>query len=371
MVFKRIDRRLIANFDWMLLFSMLALCLSGLCVIYSAGYDPQSGTSPAMIKQSIAMGIGLGAFLFCMLINWTFWRRSAFLFYFLGLGLLGFVVFNGVVAGGARRWIDIGAFRMQPSEFMKVGIILVFARIFSSESAPKDGYTFWTMLYPCSLLVVPTILIMRQPDLGTALCLLLIGGSMLLMAGVKRGTLIRLCMTGILLSVPAWSMMKDYQRKRVLTFISPEIDPLGSGYHAIQSKIAVGSGAVTGKGYLQGTQTQLRFLPEQTTDFIFSVLAEEWGFIGSLFVIVLYGILVGRLLSIASRCEERFPAFVTIGVAAMMFWHCIINIGMVIGVMPVVGVTLKLFSYGGSSLISAMAAIGLVAGFTVRRYMFS
>lgn len=371
MVFKRIDRRVVQNFDWMLLLSMLSLCSIGLIVIYSAGYDPERETSPAMIKQAVSMGIGLVAFALCMLVNWSVWRRLAFPIYVLCLALLVFVQVKGIVAGGARRWLDFGGFRMQPSEFMKVAIILVLARIFSSESAPRDGYTLKRMIWPMGLLMVPAVLIKEQPDLGTALCLVLIGGTMQLMAGVRAKTLLRLFLVGSILVVPAWSMLKDYQRKRVLNFVSPEMDPLGSGYHAIQSKIAVGSGAVTGKGFLQGTQTQLRFLPEQTTDFIFSVLAEEWGFIGSVIVVGLYAILVLRLLSVAGRCDEPFPAFVCVGVAAMMFWHTVINIGMVIGVMPVVGVTLKLLSYGGSSVISAMAAIGLVAGFTVRRYMFT
>lgn len=371
MVFKKLDRRVVQNFDWMLLISMLLLCLIGLVVIYSAGYDPETKTSPAMVKQAISMGLGLVAFVVCMLVNWSFWRSLAFPLYFVCLGLLIYVELKGIVAGGARRWIDLGSFRMQPSEFMKVAIILVFARIFSAEGAPRDGYTLKKMIWPMTLLIIPAVLIKEQPDLGTALCLLLIGGTMQLMAGVRIKTLLRLFLTGLVLLVPAWTMLKDYQRKRVLNFLSPEMDPLGSGYHAIQSKIAVGSGAVTGKGFLKGTQTQLRFLPEQTTDFLFSVLAEEWGFIGSVVVLGLYAILILRLLSVAGKCDEPFPTFVCIGVAGMMFWHTVINIGMVIGVMPVVGVTLKLLSYGGSSVISAMAAVGLVAGFTIRRYMFS
>ncbi len=370
-MFPKVERRNIAKFDWLLLIAMLLLCGSGLVVIYSAGYDAQLGTSPAMKKQAFSMGIGLFAFLGCMLVNWSVWRRLAYPIYFVCLGLLLLVVMKGTIAGGARRWLAIGSFRMQPSEFMKIAIILLFAKIFSAEERPEKGYGIVKLLYPSVLLVVPMVLIKIQPDLGTAMCLGLIGLSMMLMAGVRTRTLLNSAIVAMLLAVPAWSMLHDYQRQRVMTFISPESDPLGTGYHAIQSKIAVGSGAMMGKGFLQGTQTQLRFLPEQTTDFIFSVLAEEWGFLGSLFILLLYALLIFRLFTIASRCEERFPAFVTVGVGAMMFWHVFINIGMVIGVMPVVGVTLKLLSYGGSSVISAMAAIGLVAGFTIRRYMFA
>lgn len=371
MVFRKVDRRLVSSFDWALVAAMLALCGIGLIVIYSAGFDSQLGTSRPMIKQAVSMGIGLVIFTVCIFINPSVWRRSAWPFYILGCLLLAAVMMKGVVAGGARRWLDLGSFRMQPAEFMKIAVILLFARLFSSESAPRDGFTFSTLIFPCALLVVPSVLIMKEPDLGTALCTLLIGGSMLLMAGIQKKTLIRIVIISSLLAVPSWSMLKDYQRRRVLTFLSPELDPLGSGYHAIQSKIAVGSGAVTGKGFLQGTQTQLRFLPEQTTDFIFSVLAEEWGFLGSLVVLSLYALLIFRLMSISSRCPDSFSAFVSFGVAAMMFWHVVINIGMVIGVMPVVGVTLKLMSYGGSSVIAAMMGIGIVAGFSIRRFLFA
>ena len=371
MVFRRVDKRQISSFDWLLVVSMLLLCGIGLGVIYSAGYDPQTETSGSAIRQAVSMGIGLVMFVICVFINPGFWRRSAWFFYVFGVGLLALVLMKGVVAGGARRWLDFGGFRMQPAEFMKIALILLYARLFSSETAPRDGYTIPTLIIPTILLLIPTLLIAKEPDLGTALCHVLIGGSMLLMAGIQRRTLVRLVMVAAIGAIPAWHLLQDYQQKRVLNFLSPEMDPLGTGYHAIQSKIAVGSGAVTGKGFLQGTQTQLRFLPEQTTDFIFSVLAEEWGFFGSLVVLALYALLLFRLLTICSRCQDSFSAFVSFGVASMMFWHVVINIGMVIGVVPVVGVTLKLLSYGGSSVIAAMAGLGIVAGFSIRRFLFA
>ena len=301
----------------------------------------------------------------------TFWRRCAWGFYIIGCLLLLAVLLKGSVAGGARRWLVIGPLRMQPAEFTKIALILLYARLFSSESAPRDGFTFKTLILPSILLAIPTALIMKEPDLGTALVHIAIAASMLFLAGVRRGTIIRLVVVGSLLAVPGWKMLKDYQKQRVLNFISPEADPLGTGYHAIQSKIAVGSGAVTGKGFMKGTQTQLRFLPEQTTDFIFSVLAEEWGFLGSLTILILYAILILRALGAASRCGDPFSTYVCYGVAAMMFWHVFVNIGMVIGVVPVVGVTLKLLSYGGSSVIAAMAGIGLVVGLSIRRSVFT
>lgn len=365
------DKRMLLNFDWLILIVTTLLCGIGLVVIYSAGYDPQTASSKPMIKQAASFGLGALACLIAIILSPGTWRRLAWPIYIIGCILLIAVMFKGTVAGGARRWLVIGGFRMQPAEFTKLGLILLYARLFSSETAPLNGYNLKTLIIPVLLLVVPAVLIAKEPDLGTALCHVLIAASMLLVAGIQRGSLIKIVIVGAVLAVPTWSVLKDYQRKRVLNFLSPEMDPLGTGYHAIQSKIAVGSGAVTGKGFLQGTQTQLRFLPEQTTDFIFSVLAEEWGFLGSIFVIGLYGLLIFRLLRVSSRSADSFSAYVAFGVAAMMFWHVVINIGMVIGIVPVVGVTLKLMSYGGSSLIAAMVGIGIVLGVSVRRYSFA
>lgn len=371
MVFRRLNRRMLVSVDWQMITLITLLCVLGLVVLQSAGYDHELGYSPSMKRQAASMAIGALFFFGAMFFSTTFWKRMSVLIYVTGVILLLGVMFGGVVAGGARRWLDLGFTRIQPSEFVKIGVILFLARVLGSESAPKDGYTLKTLWLPGLVLGVPFALILRQPDLGTGLCVVLIGGSMLLVAGIRIGTLLRLVLCGALLAVPAWNFLEDYQRQRVMTFLQPEADPLGTGYHAMQSKIAVGSGALTGKGFLQGTQTQLRFLPEQTTDFIFSVLAEEWGFIGSMAVIVLYCLLIFRLLTAAQRSEEPFQAFVAFGVAAMLFWHTLINIGMVTGVVPVVGITLKLLSYGGSSTVTMLAALGVVTGFSLRKYMFA
>lgn len=370
MVFRKINKRLIGQIDWQLLILMLLLCTVGVCLVYSAGFDPKTGQSLKSTKDLQYMGAGLVSFFVCMSITTSFWRRSSFFLYVAVCLLLVAVLTKGVVVNGARRWIDLGGINMQPSEFMKLAVILTFARLFSRDNAPRDGYTYATLFLPTVLLMVPALLILKQPDLGTALCLLLIGGSMVLIAGVRITTFVSIAIIGAILAVPGWHFMKDYQKQRILTFMSPEVDPLGSGYHAIQSKIAVGSGAVFGKGFLKGTQTQLRFLPEQTTDFIFSVLAEEWGFVGSVIVLSIYCLLILRLLNIASRSTDNFSSFVAFGVAAMFFWHVFINIGMVIGVLPVVGVTLAMLSYGGSSVVTMMASLGIVAGFSIRRFMF-
>ncbi len=372
MVFRRVNKKVWMYLDWQIPLFAFLLCSLGLMILYSAGFDPEVGYSPPMKRQAMSMGVGLIAFLSCMFISTSFWKRVTPLIYLAGCGLLLFILFDGVVAGGARRWLDLGPVRMQPSEFMKLGVILALARIFTRERAPRDGYTIVSLLIPFLVLLVPVVLIIKEPDLGTAICYLLIGGSMLLLAGVQWRTFLRLLLVALILALPAWKVvLKDYQRQRILTFLSPEQDPLGSGYHANQSKIAVGSGAIAGKGFLQGSQTQLRFLPEQTTDFIFSVLAEEWGFIGSLFTLCLYALLLLRLCTLASRCEDRFCSFVSFGVAAMIFWHVVINIGMVVGSLPVVGLTLAILSFGGSSLITVMASLGLVTGFSMKRFMFA
>ncbi|MCB0343886.1 MAG: rod shape-determining protein RodA [Bdellovibrionales bacterium] len=367
----RVDRRVLSNFDWLLTGAMLLLCAVGLVVLFSAGHVRETNYSPTMERQFVSMSIGLGVFVICFLLNPTFLRRWSFALYLLGCVLLAALFFKGVYAGGARRWLALGGFRFQPSEFMKLALILAMARIFSAENAPKDGYNMKTLITPVLVMGVPVALILFEPDLGTALCHLLIAGSMLLLAGVRGSTFLKLAIAGIALAYPAWSTLKDYQKQRVVSFLSPEQDPLGSGYHAIQSKIAVGSGKVFGKGFLEGTQTQLSFLPEQTTDFIFSVLAEEWGFMGSFLVISLFAFLVLHSFAIAGRCRERFSAFVVVGVAMMIFWHMVVNIGMVTGVLPVVGLTLPLLSYGGSSVITFMAGLGLVAGVSMRRFLFT
>lgn len=367
----RIDRRVTANFEWSILVCMLALSLIGLTVLYSAGFNQDLQKSMPMERQMTSMGLGIVAFFIAYIFNANFWRRWAWFFYIVGCLLLAYILFGGVVAGGARRWLDLGGFRMQPSEFMKVGIILVFARYFSEDRFSSDGLRFVDLIIPGILLILPVALTLKEPDLGTALVQFLVGGSIILISGLNRGTLVRLSAIGLLALIPAWFMLHDYQRMRILNFMHPERDPLGSGYHALQSKIAVGSGSIMGKGLLHGTQTQLRFLPEQTTDFIFSVLAEEWGFLGSMLCISIYGLLLYRIFKICSRTQDRFPTLVVFGVGSMFFWHVFFNIGMVTGVLPVVGVTLPLLSYGGSSVVTLMTALGLVAGVSSRRFLFS
>jgi rod shape determining protein RodA len=360
-----------SNFDWIYFIILTLICLCGLLVLSSAGYNPDTGVSRPMQKQAMSMALGLFAFLFGCSCSSNFWRRSSWAIYgmcFLSLSVI-FVI--GESAKGASRWIDLGFFRMQPSEFMKIGIILALANILSSDRTPANGHNLKTLLLPAVVLLLPAALTLVQPDLGTALCQSLVGGSMIYLAGVRRKTIFTLGATAIIGAIPAWGVLKEYQKKRILNFITPELDPLASGYHAIQSKIAVGSGAVFGKGYLKGTQTQLRFLPEQTTDFLFSVLAEEWGLVGSLFILTLYILLIYRIMRVASRAQDKFSTLMCFGVGALFFWQCVVNIGMVTGTLPVVGITLPLLSYGGSSVLTLLFCAGLVQGVNSRRYLFS
>ncbi len=363
-------RRFLSNYDWFLLLLISVLSGIGLIVLYSAGYNANINQSPTMNRQLVSMGIGFFVFFIVSFIKSSFWKRFTFPLYGGGCLLLILILIYGKIAGGSQRWLDLGFIRVQPSEFMKVGLILALARVFSLDSAPRDGYDLKSLFLPSIIILIPFSLILVEPDLGTALCHILIGGTMLLIYKIKPKTLITIFFIAMALAPIFWITSEDYQKKRILTFMSPETDPLGTGYHAIQSKIAVGSGELTGKGFMQGTQTQLRFLPEQTTDFVFSVLAEEWGFLGSFVVLSLYALLIFHLFFIGIKANDKFISFVSYGVAAFIFWHMVVNIGMVVGVLPVVGLTLPLLSYGGSSIVSFMFCLGLTAGFSFRRFMF-
>jgi rod shape determining protein RodA len=253
---------------------------------------------------------------------------------------------------------------------MKIVIVMAFARYFSDFASPGD-LGVKDLLLPFLILGVPAVLIMKQPDLGTAILVVLIACSMVLFVGIRLGTVVSLALAAVPAVFLGWHYyLRDYQKERILNFLSPERDPLGSGYHIIQSKIAVGSGGLLGKGFMKGTQAQLRFLPEQHTDFAFSVFSEEWGFLGCLIVLVLYLFLVLWGLNIARRCNDYFGSLVAVGVTAMLAWHIVINVGMVIGIFPVVGVPLPIFSYGGTSMITSMIGLAILLNIRMRRFMF-
>lgn len=377
-----IDRRLFAHFDYLLLFSCLAVVGYGFIVLYSAGYDPDSAgieigwfdfsiKSPAFARQIVSFGLGLSFMFLGLIVPPLFFERYAYVLYGIFILLLLVVFPLGHGSHGAVRWLSIAGMRFQPSEFMKIGIILGLSRYLSRCKVPAGGFGIKGLVGPALLTLVPMVLIVEQPDLGTALVVGAIGGMLTLFVGIRWRVLLLIVISAILISIPTWNFyLKPYQQTRVLTLLNPAADPQGSGYHVEQSKIAVGSGMLGGKGLLKGTQTQLHFLPEHTTDFIFSVLAEELGFAGSITLLLMYLSLLVFILRNAQRSRDTFNLLVCVGVAGLIFFQVFVNIGMVIGILPVVGITLPLFSYGGSSLMTIMFGLGVVLGASMRRFLF-
>ncbi|MCL4136584.1 UNVERIFIED_CONTAM: hypothetical protein GTU68_015950 [Idotea baltica] len=371
------------KFDWALLSTIILIPIIGLIVLYSSGYDSESAgwstnwlpfviKSKPFLKQLTFLSLGILAILLVISIPSHLYHRYSYLIYFVFLLiLLGLLIF-GYVSHGSRRWFTLGSLRFQPSEVMKIALILAMARFLSSHPPKDNSYSFKELMLPVAVTIIPMVLIIQQPDLGTALTVGFIGISMILYVGVKLKTFLITSIGSLLSLVPLWLfVLRPYQQRRVLSLLNPDSDPLGSGYHIIQSKIAVGSGKLFGKGYFQGTQTQLEFLPEHTTDFVFSVLAEEWGFFGSVLVLSLYFFLIYRILRISLKSKDLFSALVYFGISMLIFFHVFVNIGMVIGILPVVGLPLPLFSYGGSSLMVNLAALGIVLGMDMRRLIFA
>ncbi|NJC88376.1 MAG: rod shape-determining protein RodA, partial [Desulfuromonas sp.] len=342
------DRRLITHYDWVLLLQVTLVAAIGMINLYSATSAWGGPGTPIYLKQLSWFGLGLAVATLLCLFDYRHLRDLGYPAYGVTLVMLLAVLVIGRTSMGATRWLSVGGIGLQPSEVMKIVIIVVLARYFTEKSTAL-GFTFKELLFPGGLLLAPVLLIMKQPDLGTAMLLLAIGGTMALFAGIRRATLVGLGILGVAAACGGWSLLHDYQRQRIYTFLNPENDPLKTGYHIIQSKIAVGSGGIFGQGFRKGTQAQLSFLPERHTDFAFSVFAEEWGFTGCLLVLVLYLLIVLWGIYIARRANDRFGMFLALGVSAMLFWHIVVNLGMVIGLLPVVGVPLPHISYEGTS----------------------
>ncbi|WP_456431633.1 rod shape-determining protein RodA [Thermosulfuriphilus sp.] len=363
------DKRYLSHFDWVLLGIILLIMALGAINLYSASSTLTKGGGLFYLKQLNWYLISLVFMLFLLFIDYRWFYKWAPIIYILCVVSLVLVLFIGKEVGGGRRWLSLGFANVQPSEFAKLAIVIVLASYFYRRD-PAEGYGFKDLVIPSLLVALPAGLIMEEPDLGTAGLLILIYISMLLLVRIRWPVLVSMA-AGAVFSLPfVWANLKPYQRRRIEVFLRPELDPLGSGYHVIQSKIAVGSGGLLGKGYLSGTQSRLNFLPERHTDFAFSVFAEEWGFLGAVAVVSLYLLLLLRGLSIAARSKERFGSFLAFGIVAMVFWQAVINIAMVVGMMPVVGVPLPLFSYGGSSVLTTMIGIGLLLNIRMRRFMF-
>lgn len=366
------ERTLFKKLDINFIIVIFALNIIGLINLYSATHGPTSvDVATLFVSQIVWLCVGWTVFLVMTILDYSWISKLSIAIYVLNLLAILYVTFFGKVALGAQRWIDLGFFRYQPSETMKLAMIMLLAKILATRNPLGPGMGFKEMLAPLVILFVPFVLVVEQPDLGTAMMLMAIGSSMLIFTKVRRWILVTAVILGITALPIAWKfILHDYQKNRILTFLSPTSDPRGTGYNSIQSKIAVGSGRFFGKGFMKGTQSQLEFLPERHTDFIYSVLSEEHGFVGSLSVIGLFGFLFLAGIRIASNARDKFGALLTVGVLCYIFWHMFVNIGMVIGLLPIVGVPLPLLSYGGSSMLTTMAGLGLVSSVAYRRYLF-
>jgi len=364
-----IDRRLFIHFDWTLLGITLLIASIGILNLYSATSGGEVLGTPLYLKQIFWLLIGLTFMIIIAFVEYRFYSDFAYIVYTIALVLLLAVLSYGIITSGAQRWVRVGFLSFQPSEFVKISFILAMAKFFQ-QSSHQEGYSLKNLFFPFLLLFLPMVLILKQPDLGTAIILCLVFVSILFFVKVRWSSLLILFVGGASILPILWNFLKEYQKRRIITFFNPNLDPLGAGYHLIQSKIAVGSGGIIGKGFMSGTQSKLGFLPEQQTDFIFSALGEEWGLIGTLLVVGLYLTLILWGLRIAVESKDRFGAILAFGVVAMLFWHTFINIGMVLGMLPVVGIPLPLLSYGGSFLISTLVGIGILLNVSMRRYLF-
>lgn len=327
-----------------------------LIMLYSIG---GGSIFPWCFNQFCRLILGSAVLLLAASIKLTFWRKYAYIIYAISLFLLICVAAMGKISMGAQRWINFYFFNFQPSELMRISVVLVMAKYFSEYSLDEVKKTR-TLIWPSLLVFAPILFVLSQPDLGTAMLLLFIFVSMLFVCGVQIWKFV-MAIIAFLISTPIlWNMLHEYQKKRILMFLSPEMDPSGSGYHIIQSKIAIGSGGIWGKGFLNGTQSQLSFLPEKQTDFVFATLAEELGFLGCLLLLVLYTLLILYNVQVATRARNKFNRIMVFGLTTMFFFYIFINIAMVCGLLPVVGIPLPFFSYGGSALIVLMFCQGLI-----------
>jgi rod shape determining protein RodA len=349
--------------NWPFVGIVILVALVGYAMLYSAGGGAHG---PWAWRHGVRFGLGLTAMLVVALIDVRFWFRLAYPIY--GAALLGLIAVEvaGIISMGAQRWIDLGLFQLQPSEVMKIGLVLALARYFHSAYL-EDVARPARLVMPVLLIAAPTMLVLEQPDLGTAIMLASGGAVLLFLAGV-RWWKFAVVLGPMLLALPLiWQRLHDYQRQRVLTFLDPEHDPLGSGYHIIQSKIALGSGGVWGKGFLHGTQSQLSFLPEKQTDFVFTMLAEEMGLVGALGLLALFALLVGLGLAFALRARSQFARLVAMGVTSTFFLYVVINVAMVTGLIPVVGVPLPMISYGGTAMVTVLTGFGLLLSVDLHR----
>lgn len=362
--------RKILYISWPLVVLLTAVAATGFVMLYSVGRgDVTTWARPQMIR----FGVGMALMFVVAFIPIWFWRSMSGIAYGVSLILLVAVEFMGKVGMGAQRWIDLGFLQLQPSELMKIALVMILAAYYDWLDLDRTSRPVWVLI-PVVLILTPTLLVLTQPDLGTAVMLVAGGGMVMLVAGVSLwyfGAVIAL--VGGLVTVvlesrgTGWQLLHDYQFKRIDTFLNPGADPLGAGYNIMQAQIALGSGGWTGKGYMQGTQSRLNFLPEKHTDFIFTTLAEEFGFIGSISLLALYALIVGFCLHAALMNRDRYSSLLTLGIAGTFFLFFFVNMAMVMGLMPVVGVPLPMVSYGGTQMMILLMAFGLVQSAHVHR----
>lgn len=356
--------------NWPLIFLLTAVAGAGFLMLYSvAGGNLETWAEPQMKR----FGVGIVAMIAVGMTPIWFWRNVSGVIYTVALLLLLAVEFFGDIGMGAQRWLDLGPVRLQPSEIMKIGLVMLLAAYYDWLPTEKVSSPIW-VLVPVTLILMPTFLVLTQPDLGTAVMLTLGGGFVMFAAGVSLwyfGTVITL-VVGLVATVlesrgTSWQLLHDYQFKRIDTFLDPAADPLGAGYNIMQAQIALGSGGWSGRGFMQGTQSHLNFLPEKHTDFIFTTLAEEFGFVGAFGLLVLYAGIIAFATYTALSTKDRYASLVSLGVAGTFFFFFAINMGMVMGLMPVVGVPLPMVSYGGTAMMILLAAFGLVQSAHVHR----
>jgi rod shape determining protein RodA len=364
------DRRLARNFDWGTLALSLAIVCLSIVLLYSATAERLEGPSGMHLKQLVWAVVGLVSMFAVLCIDYQTLCRHAYVLYGALLVSLVIVLLFGRVVNGSQRWLVLGPWHVQTSELAKPVLILVLARYFTEHTpAGTASLTFRGLPCPVLLVGLPFGLIVKQPNLSTAMVLMVLLGVMALMSGLRRTTLITLLLLGVGVVPLAWTLvLKDYQRERLVTLLNPQPDLLGAGYHSWQSKIAIGSGGLWGKGLLAGTQSRLSFLPERHTDFIFAVLAEEVGFVGVVLLLYLFGCLLVHGFSIAYRSRDRLGALVATGVVTTLAVQIFLNIGMTIGLVPIIGLPLPLMSYGGSSLVMTFLCLGLLMNVRMRRF---
>ena len=348
--------RKLLRLNWPFLALITAIVLIGIAALYSVAggsFDPWAS------RQVVRYCVGLALLFAIAFSDIRWWLRGAYPLFLVALALMALVPIIGIESGGARRWLGVGEMSFQPSEMMKIALVLAIARYYQ-WLPPEKIWRPDALIPPLLLIGVPALLALSQPDLGTAALFAIIGAGMMFLAGVSwfyfGGAIV-----GFVVALPhAWEMLHDYQKERVLTFFDPGRDPLGSGYHILQSKIAIGSGGLSGKGFMNGTQAQLNFLPEKHTDFIFTMFSEETGFVGAIIVLALYLLALAFIMFMALRCRSMFAKLVAGGMGLTLFAYVFINVAMVTGLGPVVGVPLPLFSYGGTSMLTIMTGLGFV-----------